>query len=89
MRVKTRKWKEEKLIFPPWNFWFWRTIEAKKAERCSTNWKKNKRAKKDIYITFFLQEGFLLRKESRKKKGERRPDATDVPRPRSMTTECT
>ena len=30
-------------------------IDRKKSEKCSKNWKKNKRAKKDIHRTFFLQ----------------------------------
>ena len=85
MRIKTRKWTEGKVIFLPWKFWFWRKIDRKKSEKCSKNWKKNKRAKKDIYRTFFYNEACF----KKKKHSERRPDATDVPRPRSMTTECT
>ena len=87
---KNKKMKRGKMNFLPWNFWFWRTIEAKKSEKCSKNWKKNKKAKKDIHRTFFYNEAFLKKnKKKRRKKGERRLDATDVPRPRWMTTECT
>ena len=50
---KNMKMKRGKMKFLPWKFWFWRKIEAKKSEKCSKNWKKNKRAKKDIYRTFF------------------------------------
>ena len=62
--------KRGKMNFLPWKFWFWRKIEAKKSEKCSKNWKKNKRAKNDINRTCFYNEAFQRKKEKQKKRRE-------------------
>ena len=64
----------------------WRTIEAKKPEIIN-NW-KNKRLKERYLknIIFLHQDLFVQKKKEQKK--ERWLDAPDVPRARSMTTEC-
>ena len=55
----------------------------KEVRKVFEKWNKNKRAKKDIHRTSFYNEAFLQKnKKKSRKKGERRLDATDVPRPR-------
>ena len=80
MRIKTKRWKEEKMNFLPWTFCFWRTSEAKKSEKKKL--KKNKRVKG----RHWKKRDERWREE---KKGERWTDATNVPGQRSMTSECT
>ena len=68
---KNKKMKRGKMnfLFCHENFDFGEKSTAKKSEKCSKNWKKNKRAKKDIHRTFFHNEAFLKRT---KRKAEKR-----------------
>ena len=65
---KNKSMKRGKMNFLPWKFCFWRKVEAKKSKKCSKNWKKNKRAKKDIYRTFFYNEAWLKKRREKQKK---------------------
>ena len=66
---------------------------SKEVRKVFKKLEKEQRAKKDIHRTFFYNEAFFKKKikKKKKKKTEKKKrwlDATDVPRPRLMTTEC-
>ena len=82
MRIKTGRWTEEKVIFAQSKFYLSneRSKEIRKRRRNNGIIKKGKER--------HLMPNFFTAKKN-KTKVERRLDATDVPRPGSMTTECT
>ena len=86
---KTRKWKEEKWIFCHENFDFGEKSKQRSQKSVRKIGKRTKGQRKTLTEHFFLQWGFPKKKRKAEKKGERWLDATDVPRPGSMTTECT
>ena len=54
MRIKQEN-EKRKNEFSAMKIWILEKNRNKKTEKCSKNWKKNKRVKKDINRTFFLQ----------------------------------
>ena len=89
MRIKTRKWKEEKWIFCHENFDFGEK-STERSQKSVRKMEKEQKGKERHSQNIFLQWGFLKKnKKKSRKKGERWLDVTDVPRPRWMTTECT
>ena len=90
MRIKTRKWKEEKWIFCHEIFDFEEQSKqrSQKSVRKIKNKKKNKKGKERHLHNISSHGAFLRKKKSRKKERDGLMQR-DVPRPRSMTTECT
>ena len=52
--------------------WILEKNRNKKTEKCSKNWKKNKRVKKDINRTFFYNEASKKKRKAKKKRKEKK-----------------